>query len=447
MLQNVNYTQLNNNNNTNNTNNDTFGLKIDEKSLNAYLEELGPDANICKNKRSKLTPRQLAYLEATFKTNSSPNHKHRLLISQAINMPERSIQIWFQNRRAKIRNNQRKATLALQEEALRQHYLAAKGQDFGSNFMGDKSTGPFPEFNASNGLNIGLQGYNSTPMPNTNQFSPFMAQSPYFDVNSTAFSTPQGVSTSTFESYQAPTGNTNGILSCMILAIGTWQRMGSGGETLVCGYSCESKQMSWMIGSGDMKFRIRFTFSNVEKIELSFNDSISSELTIDLNQAPEFSSFMNGTWVSCPDFSEGQQASRILRHVLRGEAQALRTQFFDLLQQVPELNNKATIRPTQVSNVQKLSATQLEASRRQSASLISFDANRTPTYPPSNLHGQGDPFNLAYNSLHMKDPFSFDRSRSLSLPTIQQNLTETGNYFNEDEFQYNSGMDNSESYN
>ncbi|KAI9017329.1 Homeodomain-like protein, partial [Gaertneriomyces semiglobifer] len=54
-------------------------------------------------KRARATREQLAILEDTFLTNTSPNAKLRAILSKKLNMTERSIQIWFQNRRAKVK--------------------------------------------------------------------------------------------------------------------------------------------------------------------------------------------------------------------------------------------------------------------------------------------------------------------------------------------------------
>jgi hypothetical protein len=59
-------------------------------------------------KRTRATPEQLAILEETFKTNTSPNSKVREALAEKVNMSERSIQIWFQNRRAKMKAMQKR---------------------------------------------------------------------------------------------------------------------------------------------------------------------------------------------------------------------------------------------------------------------------------------------------------------------------------------------------
>jgi hypothetical protein len=55
-------------------------------------------------KRQRATQEQLVLLEVEFEKNPTPTAVVRERIAQDINMTERSVQIWFQNRRAKIKN-------------------------------------------------------------------------------------------------------------------------------------------------------------------------------------------------------------------------------------------------------------------------------------------------------------------------------------------------------
>ncbi|KAI9244238.1 hypothetical protein BY458DRAFT_537234 [Sporodiniella umbellata] len=66
-------------------------------------------------KRTRTSPEQLAILEKSFNHNPSPNSRVREQLSFQLGMPERSIQIWFQNRRAKVKN-QAKRTLQVQDK-------------------------------------------------------------------------------------------------------------------------------------------------------------------------------------------------------------------------------------------------------------------------------------------------------------------------------------------
>ncbi|KAI8333924.1 hypothetical protein BC941DRAFT_473150 [Chlamydoabsidia padenii] len=75
-------------------------------------------------KRTRATPEQLSILEKTFSVNPSPNNRVREQLSRELGMSERSIQIWFQNRRAKVKNMAKRSSL-LHDETMRMQYYAA----------------------------------------------------------------------------------------------------------------------------------------------------------------------------------------------------------------------------------------------------------------------------------------------------------------------------------
>ncbi|KAL1921726.1 uncharacterized protein VTP21DRAFT_10368 [Calcarisporiella thermophila] len=59
-------------------------------------------------KRMRTTPEQLAILQQIFAANPTPNSHLRLHIARHLDLPLRSVQIWFQNRRAKAKLLERK---------------------------------------------------------------------------------------------------------------------------------------------------------------------------------------------------------------------------------------------------------------------------------------------------------------------------------------------------
>ncbi|CEP07836.1 hypothetical protein [Parasitella parasitica] len=87
-------------------------------------KESSSDSNSTPRKRTRATPKQLAVLEETFNVNPSPNNRIREQLSQELGMSERSIQIWFQNRRAKVKNVAKKSS-KLHDETLRMQYYAS----------------------------------------------------------------------------------------------------------------------------------------------------------------------------------------------------------------------------------------------------------------------------------------------------------------------------------
>jgi hypothetical protein len=75
-------------------------------------------------KRTRVTPSQLAILEETFIVSATPDSKMRKQLATKLDMPERSIQIWFQNRRAKVKMLQRRAHLRQEQEVARARLCA-----------------------------------------------------------------------------------------------------------------------------------------------------------------------------------------------------------------------------------------------------------------------------------------------------------------------------------
>ncbi|ORY03276.1 homeobox-domain-containing protein, partial [Basidiobolus meristosporus CBS 931.73] len=205
-------------------------------------------------KRTRATPEQLAILEDAFMTNTSPNSKVREALAERIKMSERSIQIWFQNRRAKVKLMQKRTHL-LQQEAISRQSMSAP----------------------------------TTP--------------------------------------NAPLTDGIHLFSCDTLGVGTWRRMAITKNDLLCYFNLSEKKMSWQITDNSSRFKMEFPFSAAASIEYKAMDAIFGQIIIDINQVPEFSMEVkvggNPIWTACRDFTEGKQASRFFRHVIRGHAQPL----------------------------------------------------------------------------------------------------------------------------
>lgn len=59
-----------------------------------------------KRKRQRTSPEQLSILEQMFKGNRTPDYETRTRLSKQLGMTPRRIQIWFQNKRAKMKKIQ-----------------------------------------------------------------------------------------------------------------------------------------------------------------------------------------------------------------------------------------------------------------------------------------------------------------------------------------------------
>ncbi|KAK5002073.1 Transcription elongation factor SPT4, partial [Cryomyces antarcticus] len=100
-------------------------------------------------KRQRATQDQLMTLEIEFNKNPTPTAIVRERIAQEINMTERSVQIWFQNRRAKIKNIAKKSIESGEDcdgipDSMRR-YLAMQamesGKGFGTSFLNRSGSG------------------------------------------------------------------------------------------------------------------------------------------------------------------------------------------------------------------------------------------------------------------------------------------------------------------
>ena len=56
-----------------------------------------------KRKRQRTTPEQLIILEEVFNTNNTPDQQTRQKLADELGMSSRRVQIWFQNKRAKLK--------------------------------------------------------------------------------------------------------------------------------------------------------------------------------------------------------------------------------------------------------------------------------------------------------------------------------------------------------
>lgn len=69
-----------------------------------HLEEAGSDS-LNKKKRQRTSPEQLAILEQIFQTDKMPNQQTRVHLADQLGMSSRRVQIWFQNKRAKVKRS------------------------------------------------------------------------------------------------------------------------------------------------------------------------------------------------------------------------------------------------------------------------------------------------------------------------------------------------------
>ncbi|KAK8189392.1 homeoprotein [Phyllosticta capitalensis] len=250
-------------------------------------------------KRQRATQNQLMTLEMEFNKNPTPTAQVRERIAQEINMTERSVQIWFQNRRAKIKNLAKKSIESGEDcndipESMRR-YLAMQAMESGKtlhhNFL-----------SRGNGM-----PYGHGMLLNTDTSSSKVVIHHFV---------------------------------CRSLTIGSWKRVGQNSMDLVIFYSPEKCCVTYYINNDSAGYKIEYPFSSIKNISLDLGDGNAAEgasqnqgLIVELLQPPNFfmDSSGSGGFYQCGDFTEDQQASQILVHHLGGSPKVLSGQLAKLV--------------------------------------------------------------------------------------------------------------------
>ncbi|KAH9481537.1 Pyriculol/pyriculariol biosynthesis cluster transcription factor 1 [Psilocybe cubensis] len=234
-----------------------------------------------KRKRSRVTPEQLVRLERYFAMDRSPTAAKRREISEALGMQERQTQIWFQNRRAK-----------------------AKLQDGKDGRVDGMEIAPelAPELGSKYEVDLRDLIHEDEPVT---------------------------------------------IIPCTDLAVGNWRRIASASSKHdLVAYVSETKRcLTWFIHSDGYGFKMEIPFETV--IDTQFQ-SASPGLALAvfvLSQPPLFylenasaprpDGTVARTWKRSADWTEGHQATQVLRHSLMGSAVPLS----HLVRSLPANNN------------------------------------------------------------------------------------------------------------
>ncbi|KKK18336.1 homeobox transcription factor (RfeB) [Aspergillus ochraceoroseus] len=251
------------------------------------------------NKRQRATQDQLVTLEVEFNKNPTPTATTRERIAQEINMTERSVQIWFQNRRAKIK------------------MLAKKSIETG------EGCDSIPE---------SMRQYLAM------QFDPSKpgARDPF---GRTGGYGPNGA----YPNESTPSGKVViHHFTCRSLTVGSWRRIGQNAMDLVVFYSPEKACMTYYINNDSAGYKIEYPFAYIKNITLESGDqdpqangapARPAGLIVELNRPPLFymDSSNSGGFYQCGDFTEDQQASQILVHHLGGHPKVLSVQLAKLV--------------------------------------------------------------------------------------------------------------------
>ncbi|PWY99182.1 hypothetical protein BCV70DRAFT_125881 [Testicularia cyperi] len=296
-----------------NSNNDSYedstdsDLPPEKRKLSAAFRPRG------KKKRNKCTAEQLRSLEAFFEKNRNPTGRIRLELSRRLRMPERSVQVWFQNRRAKVKTLERRGEDVGGDPKRR-------GDSTGrSSRAGDRDAG---ESTGTGRSGNGEGQENSTP-------------------SVTAFPT-------------------------SALCVGTWRRV----SPLICFFSRRLQSMTWYLTSESIGFKLEIPWTSIRTAYFDgpWSPSIAERaegvrvplghFVIDLERPPTFfmevfrsSPSKDGKdgeqktcWRQCEDFTEHRQATSVNRHILNGPYEELREAVLALARSNTELEKMIVFR-------------------------------------------------------------------------------------------------------
>ncbi|CAO1624053.1 unnamed protein product [Parajaminaea phylloscopi] len=256
--------------------------------------------------RHKCTSEQLLQLQAFFETNRNPKGKVREELANRLGMPERSVQIWFQNKRAKTKVSDD----VISEDKL----VVPKASRSSLSSRSDRSFGEGSSRRGSKSFKSGSDG------------SRTLTQLPAYS-----------------------------------LCIGSWRRI----APLTCFYSRRLRTLSWTLKADSVGFKIDIPATSIKY--LTFNGPVTpsmSELAegmhqrlgllkIELEKPPQFfmetfrsaeplgdSEAPKNLWRQCDDFTERQEGTNCSSHVLTGPFELLRAAVISLREADPMMRER-----------------------------------------------------------------------------------------------------------
>lgn len=276
------------------------------------VSDANMSSSLSRKKRNKCSPEQFRQLEAFFAKNRNPTGKVREELAKSIRMPERSVQVWFQNKRAKTKLNEIKDGVPPE---LRTTVSKPRTSQTSASVMRPTDS--------SSGFSSGSMRGKRTVMQTSSQEESVIQ------------------------------------LPVVSLCIGTWRRI----KPLICLFSRRQQAFTWYLSSESVGFKLECPRSCVTRVTFSgpraptvheFGEGINTQighLTVELDRPPQFYMEVfrsSGTspkgkeaedfqqqkasWRQCSDFTESKQATTIFSHTISGPYTELRIAVLQLLE-------------------------------------------------------------------------------------------------------------------
>ncbi|KAI8890386.1 homeobox-domain-containing protein [Backusella circina FSU 941] len=314
-------------------------------------------------KRTHLKPSQVATLQDSFNNNPLPDSSVRSRLARELAVTERTIQIWFQNRRAKARKieassaygNTTTASMLRPGwmESTRHHQAPPRYQ---ATFRTMMTPERFEELKQDNQHSIRRRPRSSSkPEPKSSNLLTSNLSNRAMSEDLQNYSNMFPVNSS-LGSSQSPLQMV--LLPVSVLRVGSWTRFAHASPNihhrewdLVCYGNPVEREFVWRVQAEGHQFRIQINFDDIHHLRLSQQIQVETgELVgqIDLEtQLPlKFTMSQQAEqWIQCGDFTQDKQASVDGLHILQGSHDAFKRSLLDLISLAPDLATKISVNP------------------------------------------------------------------------------------------------------
>lgn len=349
------------------------------------------------NKRQRASPDQLQVLKTEFEVNPTPNAGYRRDIGKRIDMTERSVQIWFQNTRAKNKYDIRRLQDGTNSDSSHSSQ-SSSSSSLSPNFSSASSILPGSVFQNPQGFPVFSESAENSSGNREKPVNQYI-----YDSTGNKFLNPGAVGGK----------NRNMKISCSSLSVGNWCKYGvhsiTHGSDLMINYVFSKQTFVYTIFINGKGFRIQYPSKSIKCINFipEKNSWEKATLSLTLSRHPSFYSYdkTKSLWISAEDFSETKQFSTNLLHEIKGPGYEIYQQVRVL--QASSLNTNFKGTPAEIAQVSSSPAISISSDLPGFNSLSSGLVGRPMGISHAELANQFPYF--ANHSFNLQNNISFSK--------------------------------------
>ena len=271
-------------------------------------------------------------------------------------MTNRSVQIWFQNRRAKEKKVGRGDLPTTSSPSTAggtkapMGSFAAQFTQLQPSFSPSQSTSAGGPLRMAPQSGMGGQGHGyQTASPSLSSASPATV---YQSHSSPSLSPMMSHQPQYFGGSSYATPRPRAVFGLDRLKIGSWTRLTMAQGDLICKVDPAHQTMCWEIIEGQHRCKIEFAFGNISLLEKQVVNEQVTLLNVMLSQVPSFYLQVRlpdgkNAWKACNDITEDQQASHHSRHVVQVNTSLLDQNLVPLMTTDPVLSRVSSVKHQQ----------------------------------------------------------------------------------------------------